>query len=467
MHCRDKEQTLNRVNDGRRDFLKLSLAGISSLLGSGAASALRAADTEGDYKAIVCILLEGGADVFNMVAPIEQDAWQKYREARPDIALERGSLLALNHQNGDGSNPLKYGMRENMGRMRELFNDKKLSIVANVGTLVRPLTKEELENGVDTPFELFAHNTQRAQWMYGDATGNSHTGWAARTADIFYPTPNPYFNVNVSDVGSLLQRGGRAEPIIFSEAYISPDTMRYYGFGPESGGSDFGNLYQDIYEAAQKSTNRLLSAFAKKRVRELERPNTLAALFDGVASFDGFGGGVHETGKPLGKQLELTAQILSIHKNFPGNRKRQIFYVVHHGWDTHDSDNEQQAGYLSDSLGAFNDALEQMGLQNSVTTITLSDFGRSLTSNGSGTDHGWGSYAFVTGGAVKGGEIYGRIPSLQKNSPDAWDGRVIPTISMEEYLATVVKWFGASQSELNEIFPNLKSFTKQDLGFMG
>ncbi len=176
---------------------------------------------------------------------------------------------------------------------------------------------------------------------------------------------------------------------------------------------------------------------------------------------------MHETGVSLGKQLELIAKILSIKDNFPGQKKRQIFFVNHHGWDTHNGDNKHQVGYLSDSLGAFNDALEQMGIENQVTTFTISDFGRSLTSNGSGTDHGWGGHAFVMGGAVKGGDIFGKMPAMRKDSPDAVSNRMIPTTSVEQYLATIVKWFGATENELNAIFPNLGTFTQKDMGFMG
>lgn len=432
----------------------------------GSFGTLEAAQTDGEYKALVCILLEGGADAFNMVVPATESAYEKYKNAREKIALPRDSLLPIAHRNENGLNPLHYGMRNNMGRMQELFNDKNLAIVANVGTLTAPVTPEEVENGAPVPFELFAHNTQRAQWMYGDATGSSHTGWAARCADLFYPTPNPYFNINVSDINPLLQAGGAAQAVTFNEAYISPDTMRYYGFGPEAGGSAFGNLYQDIYEAMREDGNLMIREFAKRRVEELERPDRLSGLFDHVMEFEGFDNGVHETGRALGRQLELVAQILSVREYFPGARKRQIFFVVHHGWDTHDSDNEHQAGYLSDSLGAFWDALVKMGIERNVTTLTLSDFGRTIGSNHAGTDHGWGSYAFVMGGSVAGGEIYGKMPSIETDSPDAWAGRVVPTTSMETYLSTLVKWLGADGSELQKLFPNLAAFGSDDLGFM-
>jgi len=446
----------------RRDFLKHSaagLAGVTPLMSMlGGVTSIEAADVDGAYKAIVVVLLEGGADVFNMVAPSQSDAYDAYKAVRQNLALEKDTLLPITNE---------YGMRENMGRMQQLFNDKKLAVVANVGTLVQPTTLAQINDGsAILPLQLFAHNTQRDLWMLGSAKEALKNGWAARTGDLFYPTPNPYFNVTVAG-NNLMQLGGIAEAIAFDDAYISPNTMRYYGFGPESGGGDLGNVYQDIYEAKQSDGHQLMAAMAKKRVDELHQQEILGGrLFEGVASFDNFSTGVHEVGKPLGKQLEIVAQILSVKDNFPGERKRQIFFVNHHGWDTHDSDNEHQVGYLSDSLGAFYDALEKMGISDQVTTLTISDFGRSLSPNGAGTDHGWGSHAFVMGGAVQGGEIYGTMPRLEPDSPDAWIDRMIPTTAMESYLATVVKWFGATEDELNTIFPNREAFSVKDMGFM-
>jgi uncharacterized protein (DUF1501 family) len=455
----------------RRKFLKgafgttLGYSPFMAMLGS--LSTLEAADVDGEYKAIVCILLEGGADVFNMVVPREDTPYQQYQAVRKHLSLPQSSLLAINHDNISGDNPRLYGLRDNMGRMQQLFEDRKLAIVANVGTLAEPVNRSAIENGSAVlPQQLFAHNTQRSLWMIGDASQSRPTGWAARMGDLFYPTPNPYFNVTVAG-NNQMQLGGIADAIAFDDAYVSPDTMRYYGFGPESGGSALGNVYEDIYEARANDSHRLMAAMAQKRVEILQQQETLGgSLFEGVQEFDQFDTGVHEVGKPLGKQLEIVAKILSVKNNFPGQRKRQVFFVNHHGWDTHDSDNAHQAGYLSECLGDFQDAMESMGISQNVTTFTISDFGRSLSPNGAGTDHGWGSYAFVMGGAVKGREIYGKMPRLEPDSPDAWIDRMIPTTPMESYLATIVKWFGATESELDVIFPNRHAFSPLDLGFM-
>ena len=440
----------------RREFIKSTALGASLLPFVGLSTLLEAAEVEGEYKAIVVVLLEGGADVFNMIAP-NDEAYNDYVTARGSIALPKESLLDI----GDG-----YGMRENMTAMQRLYLDKKMAIVANVGTLVEPVTATEVEAGSKViPFELFAHNIQRAQWMFGDATGTLRSGWAARVADKFYTQPNPYFNINVADVNNNLQYGAKAEALHFDDAYISPNTMESYGFGPMSGGGELGSVYYELYKEEQKSTHNLMKAFAQKRMAEMDMPEKLEGIFDGVQEFGNFSTGVHEVGKSLGAQLELVAKILSVKDAFPGEKKRQIFFVNHHGWDTHDSDNEHQVGYLSDSLGAFQDAMASMGMENQVTTITISDFGRSLTSNNAGTDHGWGSHAFVMGGSVKGGQIYGTMPTLSKNSLDFWSDRLVPAIAMESYLATVVKWFGATESELDTIFPNRHAFAQLNMGF--
>ena len=443
----------------RRDFLKHLLSGAAAVAGPLAfAPRIRAAETGGGYKALVCVLLEGGADTFNMVVPRQKELHDAYRSVRKGLSVPREGLLPVTDD---------YGLRDNMAGMQRLFGDGKLAIAANVGTLAEPVTKEAILRGAATlPPQLFAHNTQRDLWMRGDAKEAIATGWAARTGDAFYPEPNPYFNITVAGANAM-QSGGRAEAMAFDDASISPNTMRYYGFGPETGGSDLGNVYQDIYETRQHDTNRLMAAFARREVERMHQQEILGGrLFDGVADFSGFTTGTHEVGKPLGRQLETVAKILSVHQNFPGERKRQIFFVNYHGWDTHNSDNAQKAHYLSESLAAFYDALEQLGMSEQVTLFTISDFGRSLSPNGAGTDHGWGTHAFVLGGAVKGGAFYGKLPELSPDSPDAWADRLIPTTAMESYLATLVRWFGATEEELDAIFPNLRSFALRDIGFM-
>jgi len=441
----------------RRDFIKNTALGISIMPFMGLGSFLKAGNIDGEYKAIVVVLLEGGADVFNMIAP-NNDDYNLYAEARGSIALKKDTLLDI----GNG-----IGMRNTMHEIHNLYSKNKLAIVSNVGTLIEPVQKDQIINhNAKVPFELFAHNTQRKQWMFGGSSSDLRNGWGARTADILYPQGNPFCNINTSDVNNNLQYGSIGGSTHFDEAFVSPDTIEHYGFGPMSGGGELGKIYKKLYEQQKNSSNRLMSAFAKKRVDKMNSPDKLLDLYNfensNISPFDN---GVHEIGRPLGKQLETVAKLIEA-KTSDSKLNRQIFFVNHHGWDTHDSDNEHLTSYLSKSLGEFQNTIDSLGKGKNVTTITISDFGRSLTSNNAGTDHGWGSHTFVMGGAVKGGKIYGKLPVLNRESDDFWDDRMIPTTSVESYLSTVVKWFGVGDNELNEIFPSLKKFSIRNMDFM-
>ncbi len=456
-----KKQQMNR-----REFLKTALAAASipplaSFLGP---AALRAAES-GGYKALVCIMLEGGADVCNMIIPAQESSYADYRSMRKNVAVYKNELLPFSHANRNGRNMLKYGMRNSMSAMHRLFGEGKLAIIANAGTMVAPATAEDILNGAPVPPQLFSHNTQRALWMMGNGRRVEQTGWAARAANAFYPSSNPYFNITVGG-NNIMQSGGISEALPFSEASVSPNTMTTYGFGPQSGGGELGTAYHHIYQQQQSASNKLLSVFATRRMEELDQQVSLQNLFENVEEFEGFGKGERQEGVPLGDQLKLVAQLLSVRNNFPAQPGRQIFFVNHHGWDTHHSDNKHLSAHLSDSLGAFQAALERMGIEDQVTTLTLSDFGRTLGANKRGTDHGWGAHTFVMGGAVRGGDIFGTMPAIHRDSPDAWRSRLVPTTAMEQYLATIVKWFGATDAELDTIFPNLATFSTRDMGFM-
>ncbi len=173
----------------------------------------------------------------------------------------------------------------------------------------------------------------------------------------------------------------------------------------------------------------------------------------------------------VAKQLEMVSKLISIRDTFDDSIDRQIFFVGFKGWDTHKNQNERHPKLLkelSQSLNTFYSALEELGVENQVTTFTASEFGRTLTANNSGTDHGWGGHNLVMGGAVNGGDIFGTMPRIELNSPDAIERstRVIPTTSVEQYSATLASWFGLSDQKINAVFPGLKRFDLGDLGFM-
>ncbi len=420
----------------------------------------RAADSSGGYKALVCVLLEGGADAFNMVVPRSGTSYSRYSTVRGQMALGADSLLPLSPATyADGT---EYGLHPAMTRMQGLFNDARLAVVANVGTLVQAVTPAEVRDGAPVPNQLFAHNTQRDLWMTANAARPERAGWAARMADIFAPDQE-LFNITVGGK-NLMQRGGVQPAFEFDgdEIYAFDD---YYAFRQDG---RLGEAYQRILAQDAVSQNLLVQSFARERIRLIRLSGELSQVFDNARSFS-FPDGIHEAGRPLGKQLEAVARMLSVRDALPGQPQRQVFFVNYHDWDTHASPLDaasHKVDYLDKCLGAFADALEELGLTNQVTTLTLSDFGRSITPNGAGTDHGWGGHAFVMGGAVRGGDIYGVMPRIEVNSPDAIEDRVVPTISVEQYLATMAAWFGASSTDLATLFPNLNSFAGQNLGFM-
>jgi uncharacterized protein (DUF1501 family) len=331
-----------------------------------------------------------------------------------------------------------------------------------MGTLVQPVTKTEIENGASVPNQLFAHNTQRDLWMTSNAAGAERAGWAARLADVF-DNSSELFNVTVGGK-NLMQTGGAQKAFEFGggEIYAFDD---HYAFRDDGA---LGDAYLQILGQNSLNNNRLMKSFADSQLQSVRISNELSKSFENIATFTGFTNGVHETGTPLGKQLKAVAEMLSIKEDLPGRPRRQIFFVNQHDWDTHAgalNEESHKVEYLDASLGAFADALAQLGLENQVTTCTISDFGRSITPNGAGTDHGWGGHAYVMGGAVQ-GDIYGVMPQIKADSPDAIDDRIIPTTSVEQYLATIATWFGASNDDLDVIFPNLNSFPTRNLGFL-
>ncbi len=420
----------------------------------------RAADNSGGYKALVCVLLEGGADSFNMVVPRSGVSYSDYSTVRGNMALDADSLLALSPVHySDGTD---YGLHPTMTRMHELFNDSRLAIVANVGTLVQPVTSAEVQNGAPVPNQLFAHNTQRDLWMTANAARIERAGWAARMADLFDPAQE-LFNISAGGK-NLMQRGGAQPAFEFDgdDIYAFDD---YYAFRQDG---RLGEAYQQILALDAADQNLLVQSFAKNRIRSIRLAGDLSQVFDNAQTFT-FPDGVHESGRSLGQQLKAVARMLSVKDSLPGQPQRQIFFVNYHDWDTHASPLDtasHKVDYLDKCLGAFADALEALGLFSQVTTLTISDFGRSITPNGAGTDHGWGGHAYVMGGAVRGKDIYGSMPAIRANSPDAIEDRVVPTTSVEQYLATIAAWFGASATDLEALFPNLSSFAPKNLGFM-
>ncbi len=451
----------------RRNFLKWNLAtvlGSSSLLQVfGSIPVARAASINNEYKALVCVFLFGGNDSFNMIAPKNSSAYIKYSNIRQGIAINRNDLLAISPQTYDDGNT--YGFHPSMPEIQQLFNQNKLSVIANVGTLAEPLTKAQYEAKTKKiPPQLFSHADQQDLWMKASTDTINPFGWAGRMTDFMYPNPSlaPNPAVNLTTWQANLWQAG----IRHSMYEIPADGVEPLYFPWHPGEYTMEQAYRDIYELGTEDNHILLSHFADIQQRSDSLTEIISNALKNVPSF----AANFPNNNQLSKQLEMVAKLIAIRNNLDSNITRQIYFVGFGGWDTHDNQttqHSQQLEHLSKSLNAFYAALEEQGLSNQVTTFTASEFGRSMTPNNNGTDHGWGGHNLVMGGSVNGGDFFGAMPRLQQNSPDAVeDGRIIPTISVEQYAATMANWFGLSSSEINSIFPNLHRFPITNLGFL-
>ncbi len=439
----------------RRNFLKQSLC---TLAGLSLFPALRPgpARADGDYKALVFVFLFGGADSFNMVVPkSDTPRYDRYAQIRGGMAIPRDQLLDLS-----GS---AYGFHPRMTRMQELFNQGRLAVVGNVGVLNQPIGHQEIAaagNGgqIDNlPDQLRAHNTQTDLWMLA---GNTHQGWAARTADLL--DIGDLVNISLHD--NLAQQGGRYKPL-----EVSDDIYEFLDFldGDRPGSKTIlGETFRRQLQQDSNHVNRLVRAFARARQYDIDIHNRLAGIMQDP--IQEFGRGVHETGKSLGEQLELVTRLIEARTRggFPG---RQIFCVGHDSWDTHNemigtvpeaNNGAHKVDYLDKCVGQFFDVMQTLGIADQVTLCTGSEFGRTVTSNGRGTDHGWGGHAFVCGGAVRGG-FFGTMPDVGQGSADMLDNAIVPTTSVEQYLAGLVNWLGDGSLDLDAVFPNLSAFDSQ------
>lgn len=498
----------------RRSFIRKSLhaalggASLYSALGHmkllhAAANAHRGFT---DYKALVCVFLYGGNDSFNTIVPYTQSAYQAYYGnggVRPSLAIPRDDLLPLNNTatSGDG---IRYALHPAMPGLQSLFNSGRAAIVANVGSLVRPTTQQDMwdwmTNGTafDLPPQLFSHADQTAYWQSSPPTNQPLTGWGGRIADMVASanTGDAPFLTSMNGLDAFL-RGADVDGYVMTANNASEIDFPY-----DAGGAGMKAAFTALHGATQ--ANALERAYA----RVMRHSMSTAALINAavrVTPNDIFDDYLPNTAYSLDAQLKTVARLIYAANN-PGTSgyeglKRQVFFVNLGGYDTHsdellvhggESGNDGLLGMLSRSLKGFYDALQSVGLASNVTAFTASDFGRTLTANDSGSDHGWGGHHFVVGGAVDGGKFYGNgagltpddnfgvvMPSLVNpttpygvrspnlNDPGDGYGRLIPTTSVDHYGATLARWFGLSDAEIDDVFPNLSNFNTRYLGFLG
>ncbi len=488
---------MKKINASRREFLRLSA--VASAMGTGAAPfalnlgalSSAAAATTGltDYKALVCIFLFGGNDSANMVLPTDPTSWSTYTSVRstaPDpIALAAvgtppnpaaavgsparlGGVLPISPVNNQGRS---FALHPSMPHVQSLFGAGRLAVVANAGPLFMPLTKTQYRTrpvGVRVPPKLFSHNDQQSLWQAYGPEGAS-IGWGGRIGDMIRSNnTNPIFTaISASGNAVFLAGENTLQYQVSSSGAVAIGGLTGTLFGSSSAAAtfqniitrDYANLFAKEYAAVtQRSINaqQLLSTALTANV-----PNpTQYTNVDGQLATNS-----------LAVQLRTVARLIAA-RNALG-AKRQVFFVSMGGFDTHDAQNRGHADLmarLSHALAYFDTTLSTLeggDVSAQVTTFTASDFGRTFTSNGDGTDHGWGAHHFVMGGAVRGRDIYGRFPMVGLNHDDeVGSGSFLPTVSVEQYGATLAKWFGLSDSDINTVFPNLTNFSIRDLGFM-
>ena len=459
---RKLEQTARNAAMSRRQFLgQASCAAvtaipiINTILNLKMAGSVAAAEPgANEYRALVCLFLNGGNDSFNMLVPRGATEYAEYATIRQDLALAQNLLLPITPL--DHSGP-QLGVHPAMPEVQQLFEDGNASFVANVGTLVEPISKAQYQNGsVPLPLGLFSHSDQIEQWQTSLPDTRSAVGWAGRMADLLKSiNSNDKVSMNISLAGSNVWQSGQS---VFEYAITSSGAVGLQGY--QSAWLPNQDVSQTRSAAVDSQLglhyhNLFAQAFAKSKRDAVEAYE----VFAGATSADLPAGATFPTTN-LGQSMQMIARTIA--GRGPLGMTRQTFFVNFGGWDHHDEVMNNQAAMLpvvSEAIGAFYNALALLGVENQVTLFTASDFGRTLTSNGRGSDHAWGGNHLVVGGGVNGRRIFGTYPSLYENNPlDVGRGRLIPTTSADAYFAELALWLGVSKSSLPLVLPNIGRF---------
>jgi len=449
----------------------LSFAGLLSTIGTlrlfNATVSAQGGPPLDDSKILVCLFLYGGNDANNMLVPREQSAYDEYARDRGILALPRNTLLPLNLPGDDGRD---FGLHPAMAPLQSIFNQQKMAIVCNVGTLVAPITKAEyLSGAAAVPPYLFSHNDQQVQWQTSVPDSPRKTGWGGRLADLLQSlNAGSQVSMNISIAGSNFFQVGE-EVVQYHvtpqgsiglsqyDANWTPIQQQYHAMDQMLGRS-YGHLFEQEY------ANIINRAVANDTLLK----TALASVQDHTATF---ANSTLPTGglNPVASQLRMILRLIEARQTL--GMRRQIFFAALGGFDTHDAqleDHHALLEQLSNAVADFHHGTEALGISDRVTLFTASDFNRTYNSNGKGSDHAWGGHHIVVGGAVNGGRLYGDMPILQIQGPSdtGTRGSWIPTVSTDEMAATLARWFGVSPTDLPLVLPNIGRFAQPDLGFM-
>jgi uncharacterized protein (DUF1501 family) len=455
----------------RRDFLRTSACALG---GMALASSLESFGTvhaytpqaATDYRALVCIFMNGGNDGNNTVVDLNQ--YNQYAAARGvDLAISQASLLPVSPASG-GS----YGFHPNLTQLRDLFNLNKLAVISNVGPLVEPLTKTTYQNGTGKkPLQLFSHSDQVGLFQTAISNVASQTGWGGRIADkLSGLNGSATFPANISIAGiNLLLTGVNTGQLAVADSNTTlANVLQLIMTGTNSEVNSRTASFNELRNYDRNFT--LIKAASDTRASAIQTDQALSNVNPVLQT-------AFPTNTSIGRQLLQVARLIKASTDPAAgiNMKRQIFFCQIGGFDTHSSQIGGQVTLLSQvsaAMRAFYDATVELGVANNVTTFTLSDFGRTLQPAGSGaqagSDHAWGNHHFIMGGSVLGGRFYGTYPTLALNGPDDTDtrGRWIPTTSVEQYAATLATWYGLAPVDLSAVFPLIGRFATPTLPFM-
>jgi uncharacterized protein (DUF1501 family) len=443
----------------RRGFIRAGAATVGTLALRPFGLLPAMAQSNANYRALVCVFLFGGNDSNNTVIPMDDTSYQAYTSIRGSLALSASELTPTVYSASNA--PLAFHGK--LVEVASMFSSKELAVVANTGSLVQPLTRSQYQGSQSpVPLNLFSHADQQLQWQTSIAQGSSPTGWGGRVADYLASQKinSSNFPAFLSVAGNSLEgQGATTQPV----AVAPGQSLTLRGFSSSAASQARLSALTSLLTSdnglalAQAANNTIANSIADAAALEaaLAKTTALKTQFPTTS---------------LGSQLQQVAQIIQV-QSYLG-MSRQIFFCSLGGFDTHAAEFETHNSLypqLSQALAAFYAATQELGVAQNVTTFTESDFSRTFQpATTDGSDHAWGSHHLVLGGAVKGGQIYGQFPTFELGGPNDTDtrGRWIPTTSIDQYGATLCSWFGIPDSALAAVFPNFANFGSQKLGFV-
>ncbi len=458
------------INDvSRRAFLQrasvLSIAGTATpFVLNLAAIGEAAAATASDYKALVCVFLYGGNDYANTLVPYDNAQYGVYAAQRPGLGYGQAQLAATALA---PTTPLpggaQYALAPELGKLLPVFQAGKMAVMLNLGTLVQPTTKAQYTaKSVPLPPKLLSHNDQQSYWQASNPEGAT-SGWGGRIGDLLQSGNGTATLTCINTTGNAVFLTGQAA---VQYAVTSTGPVALNARNSLQGSASAATLLQSLISGGVNGGHQFQAALGTIGGRALTLYSQVNTALAGATVTSTVFPAAADNQSSLGAQLQLVAKMISVSSQL--GAKRQVFFVSTGRYDTHDglvTLHPTLLTNLADAIRAFYDTTVELGVASQVTTFTASDFGRALTANNDGTDHGWGSMHFVVGGAVKGGRYYGINPTLANNGPDdIGQGRLIPTMSVDQYAATLASWFGVSAGNLSTVVPNIGNYAGSTLG---